>query len=766
MKSIFSLFLIFFGTYLNGQVMINSNEYQHLKEVNGLAGVQLIPDTTLYDLQDVVISPVYNTKSNGCECYVEPDASYTLALAPNDDGSSDTIQLPFSVCLYGQTYNQIFINNNGNVTFNSSMGTFSATAFPSNGDAIVAPFWGDVDTRNGLGQVLYKITPSAVYVNWVDVGYYSMHGDLRNTFQLVLTDGADPAIEGGNVAFCYKDMAWTTGDASSGVNGFGGVPATAGANKGDGTSFFLISRFDHAGSDFDGALGNPDGISWLDNKSFYFDACNVGNIPPIPDGISACDTFKICAMGDTADISLSFLSPENNQNTSITWTNGGLTSLQEIANISGNTASLILRVIGDVASIGTYNVSITATDDALPIAGVTTLSFVIQIDTVGLDLNPVLTPLGGCGSVIASVLNGPYDTYLWDDFSVNPTDTIFQTQNYGVTVSLDGCYKRVEEQFIVGQPFTIGLTGNPVICAPDTSVLISVVNPNQYDSITWGLSNMSKDTLFSNNLTTGTYTLTLWDIYHYCSEDTTFTITSVIEPVIFDETNTCDFNYYVQGTISQTGGIWSSSDTCIHFLPDNAALNPQILSSVSGEHVIVFTDNLCNNVVSTTINFIPYPWTQTFDSTICEGSTINVSANVNSTIDSYLWSTGETTSTIVVSEAGEYIVVGTNECYTISDTASIALKICEINAPNVLCLSSTVGNNMFFVDYVGVKDFNCSILNRWGNVIYEYSNPAGGWDGRSSNGTIVEEGTYFYIIKATFENDEEITKHGFVQLKY
>lgn len=766
MKLLFSLFLIFFGTSLFGQVMINSVEYQKLKESNSLSGVQLIQDTTTQNDGNVVISPTYNTKSNGCECYIEPDATYTLALAPNDDGSSSAIPLPFSVCLYGQTYNQIYINNNGNVTFDNPMGTFSATAFPSTGDAIVAPFWGDVDTRNGLGQVLYKITPSAVYVNWVDVGYYSTHGDKRNTFQLILTDGADPAIEGGNVAFCYKDMAWTTGDASSGVNGFGGIPATAGANKGDGTAFFLISRFDHAGSDFDGALGNPDGISWLDDKSFYFDACNVGNVPPIPDGISACDTFKICAMGDTADISLNFLSPENTQSTSITWTNGGLTNLQEIANISGNTASLILRVIGDVASIGTYNVTITATDDAVPVAGVTTLSFVIQIDTIGLNLNPILTPLGGCGSVTASVLNGPYDSYLWDDFTVNATNTITQSQNFGVTVSLDGCYKRVEEQFVIGQPFTIGLNGNPVICAPDTMVMISVVNPNQYDSITWGISDISKDTLFSNNLTVGNYTLTLWDINHYCSEDTSFTISSVIEPVIFDETNTCDFNYYVQGTISQTGGTWSSIDTCIHFLPNNAALNPQIISSVSGQHTIVFTDNLCNNVLSTVIDFIPYPWTQTFDSTMCAGSTIIVSANVNNTIDSYQWSTGATTPTIEVSTPGEYIVIGTNECYTISDTATIDTKICEINAPNVISLSSQVGNNVFFVDYEGVKEFKCSILNRWGNVIYEYTNPAGGWDGKSSNGNVVDEGTYFYIIKATFENNEEITKHGFVQLKH
>ena len=56
------------------------------------------------------------------------------------------------------------------------------------------------------------------------------------------------------------------------------------------------------------------------------------------------------------------------------------------------------------------------------------------------------------------------------------------------------------------------------------------------------------------------------------------------------------------------------------------------------------------------------------------------------------------------------------------------------------------------------------ILNRWGNLIYEYYDPAGTWDGKTQGGTLVEEGTYFYIIKAQFYGGEEITKQGFVQV--
>ena len=52
-----------------------------------------------------------------------------------------------------------------------------------------------------------------------------------NTFQLIISDGTDTIIPANNnIAFCYGDMQWTTGAASSGIGGFGGTAATVGAN--------------------------------------------------------------------------------------------------------------------------------------------------------------------------------------------------------------------------------------------------------------------------------------------------------------------------------------------------------------------------------------------------------------------------------------------------------------------------------------------------------------------------------------------------------
>ncbi|MBS1582181.1 MAG: hypothetical protein JST66_08295 [Bacteroidetes bacterium] len=231
-----------------------------------------------------------------CECWIEPDGGYSLALQPNDDHSTTGILLPFQVNLYGDLYGSLWINNNGNVTFTGPVGIYSPGGFPAEYDTVmIAPFWADIDTRADSashGSVRFKVTPSAIYINWIDVGYYDHHGDLRNSFQLIISDGIDPVIpNGNNVSFCYRSMQWTTGDASGGQSGFGGFPATVGANRGNGTDYFQVGRFDHSGMDWDGPYDLGDGVDWLNNRHFAFSTAD-STIPPVFTDLD-CDTVEI-----------------------------------------------------------------------------------------------------------------------------------------------------------------------------------------------------------------------------------------------------------------------------------------------------------------------------------------------------------------------------------------------------------------------------------------------------------------------------------------
>lgn len=284
----------------------------------------------------------------------------------NDDDVTLAVNLQFNFDLFGQTFNQVFINNNGNVSFGASFSTFTSTGFPVNGFPMVAPFWADVDTRAlTSGVVYYKSELHRLIVIWDHVGYYNTHADKLNTFELIISDGLDPDSGlGNNVCFCYDDMQWTTGDASGGTGGFGGTPATVGVNKGDGVNFFQIGRFGVAGAAYDGPGGATDGVDYLDNSTFCFSVGQQGNNvapvylnPPttclqVPEG--APYVFNIQAIG-----------PEIAQTVNITVNSGGLANFSSNA-VAGNPAVITCTFRPDSTQLGQHNIIFTATDNFNP----------------------------------------------------------------------------------------------------------------------------------------------------------------------------------------------------------------------------------------------------------------------------------------------------------------------------------------------------------------------------------------------------------------
>ncbi|KAI2658249.1 Alpha-tectorin [Labeo rohita] len=127
----------------------------------------------------------------------------------SDDGSSLVIYLQQPFIFFGQTYNTIYVNNNGHLTFDGAWGSFTPYQFPAySGKDLIAPFWTDIDNRwNGVisyqqytsGSVLTQATQdinqyfpdlsfsaSWVFVaTWDRVAYYYNSG-TETSFQVVL----------------------------------------------------------------------------------------------------------------------------------------------------------------------------------------------------------------------------------------------------------------------------------------------------------------------------------------------------------------------------------------------------------------------------------------------------------------------------------------------------------------------------------------------------------------------------------------------------
>lgn len=186
---------------------------------------------------------ITTTPSGGANAVLRDGNCLANVLPANDDGSTNLLALPTALNFFGSEYDQLFVNNNGNVTFDERLGTYTPFDLTSTSRVIIAPFFADVDTRGtGSGLVTWGTTElngrTTFCANWTGtsydgVGYYSGHTDKRNTFQLLLIDRADTGPGNFDIEFRYDKVQWETGDASGGSNGLGGNTARAGYSNGD-----------------------------------------------------------------------------------------------------------------------------------------------------------------------------------------------------------------------------------------------------------------------------------------------------------------------------------------------------------------------------------------------------------------------------------------------------------------------------------------------------------------------------------------------------
>jgi hypothetical protein len=182
------------------------------------------------------------------------------SLPHEDDAPSQVANVGFALNFFGVQASQVFVNNNGNVTFGQALAQFTPTGLNSNngGIPIIAPFFADVDTRPTNGPVVTfgqgtLCGRRTFAVNWLNVGYFDQHLDKTDTFQLVLIDRSDVGAGDFDIEFNYNSITWETGDASGGTNGLGGDSAHVGFSNGTGNTGTF---FELTGSGINGALLN------------------------------------------------------------------------------------------------------------------------------------------------------------------------------------------------------------------------------------------------------------------------------------------------------------------------------------------------------------------------------------------------------------------------------------------------------------------------------------------------------------------------------
>lgn len=187
-------------------------------------------------------------------------------LPRNDDGWVGPVAIGFPVNFFGVNYSQLYVNNNGNVSFTGGLYDYTPWTLTGGSTPMIAPFFGDVDTRSSASaELTYGQTTAhgheAFVANWWGVGYdgvgyYNTKANKLNEFQLIMEDRSDVGAGDFDIYFNYDKIQWETGDASGGANGLGGYSAVVGYTNGAG------SYYQFAGSLVNGALldGGPNSL--------------------------------------------------------------------------------------------------------------------------------------------------------------------------------------------------------------------------------------------------------------------------------------------------------------------------------------------------------------------------------------------------------------------------------------------------------------------------------------------------------------------------
>lgn len=134
-----------------------------------------------------------------------------------------------------------------------------------------------------------------------------------------------------------------------------------------------------------------------------------------------------------------------------------------------------------------------------------------------------------------------------------------------------------------------------------------------------------------------------------------------------------------------------------------------------------------------------------------------------SSLYSYLWSTGSSLSYVALEgmAIGDYtFTVQVIGCDTATDAITVSVIPCDLTVPNIITPNGDGKNDEFRV--TNLEYYPNSILqvfNRWGKMVYENNNYLNDWDGED-----YADGTYFFILKVNYGNEEYEDMHGTITI--
>ncbi len=173
--------------------------------------------------------------------------------------------------------------------------------------------------------------------------------------------------------------------------------------------------------------------------------------------------------------------------------------------------------------------------------------------------------------------------------------------------------------------------------------------------------------------------------------------------------------------------------------------------------VYVRNNDGCGKNFFITIDTTPIPKIQLpNDSSVCLGMPILLNdATAKDSVETYLWSTGETSCCITAKVTGNYILTAQNHCGSAKDSVNMNFVKCNycLFIPNAFTPNGDGLNDRFHITPTCLIDkYKIRIFNRWGQLVYISYDLYDDWDG-TFGGKEQDQGTYYYSIEAILNNE-------------
>lgn len=403
----------------------------------------------------------------------------------------------------------------------------------------------------------------------------------------------------------------------------------------------------------------------------------------------------------------------------------------------------------------------------------------IGYDTIKVNATPIpsVTFSGNssvcAGAPITITANGG-NNYVWSDGSTTSTITITPLTDTTYTVSVSNGLCSKDTSFAVKvNPVPTSSAGNltNVRCSGGSDGSVTLNPSGGTSPYTYAWSPSGGNNAMASNLSAGSYTCTITDSNGCATADTITILQPTAITAFAAATDAKCAASNGSAIVSASGG---AGDFTYSWNPGGAT-NDSVSGLSAGTYIVTITDsNGCATSDTAIINNTGEP----IDS-VCCGATITSGQNVVVSVvpgtsgNTYSWTPSSSLSCDTCASPIASPTVSTWYHVTITDSLgcsitdsvliSVKEKCGDIYVPTAFSPNGDGWNDVLQVMGNCIQQMTFDIYDRWGNKVFESTDPKIGWDG-TYKGQPMNTGTYVFILTAIDYNNNTTTKKGNITL--